>query len=445
MYFIGVVTTLTFVPPLSDMYGRKVIFLATLFVQIVAQIGFIFSTSLTEAYVYEFLLGTCFAGRTIIGLNYVLEYNLIQYTETIVTTFVFFFSIDIILLTAWYQFVDRGWLQVQVILLVAALITFAYFLVLVPESPKWQYIKGQFNRSRGNLAYVGKFNGLPETKLSRIRKIRFDIEVLEQKLQSVKSLEQDRPAINLEDERLSRQMSINDLQSQISRKKLSPISERQYIINVIIIAIMWTSASFCGYMLSFMNKYFEGSLFLNYYLDGLSGICGSLLSVATYGCFGMRYAFVFSIALTLLGAVSLLVFEQGYLSPHFVHWFVIEKSPYERDTPEDREYYLGYLVPAIVFLTKTGVAITFQNTYQASFGDNLIFPFHKRNTAIGICNLIARCATILSSLAAELPRPWPALILIIISSLTLINSFFLPSKEEERRFAELVRGKDKDA
>lgn len=97
---------------------------------------------MTEAYVYEFLLGSCFAGRTIIGLNYVLEYNLVQYNEIIVSTFIFFFSIDIILLTAWYQFVDRGYLKIQIILLVVTVLTFFYYLFFVPESPKWYYIKG---------------------------------------------------------------------------------------------------------------------------------------------------------------------------------------------------------------------------------------------------------------------------------------------------------------
>jgi len=52
MYFIGVVVTLIFIPALSDMFGRKVIFLVTHFIQIVAQIGFIFSSSLIEGYIF---------------------------------------------------------------------------------------------------------------------------------------------------------------------------------------------------------------------------------------------------------------------------------------------------------------------------------------------------------------------------------------------------------
>lgn len=146
------------------------------------------------------------------------------------------------------------------------------------------------------------------TKLNRIKNIKYDVEVLEERLNSIRSLEMERPARNLEDERLSIVMSVNDIQSQITRRRRSNITERRYILNLIIVGFIWTSASFSGYMLSFMNKYFEGSLFVNYYLDGLSGIIGSIISSSTYSCLGMRWSFVFSSILTLLGAIGLLVF-----------------------------------------------------------------------------------------------------------------------------------------
>ena len=121
------------------------------------------------------------------------------------------------------------------------------------------------------------------------------------------------------------------------------------------------------------------------------------------------------------------------------------KSPYDEDSEEDRQYYLAYLIPALVFMAKVGVNMTFQNTYQASFGENLIFPFYKRATAIGICNFIARTVTITSSLAAELDRPWPAALLISGTSLAFIAIFFLPSRdaeiEYEKKLLELEKQK----
>lgn len=83
--------------------------------------------------------------------------------------------------------------------------------------------------------------------------------------------------------------------------------------------------------------------------------------------------------------------------------------------------------------------MSFQNTYQASFGENLIFPFYKRATAIGICNFIARSVTIFSSLAAELDRPWPAILLISLTSIAIVTAFFLPSMSEEIEYEKQLK------
>lgn len=111
-----------------------------------------------------------------------------------------------------------------------------------------------------------------------------------------------------------------------------------------------------------------------------------------------------------------------------------KRSPYDEDSDEDREYYLAYLIPAIVFIAKIGVNWTFQNTYQASFGENMIYPFYKRATAIGINNLVARSVTVASSLVAELDRPWPAILLISVTVIAFIDIFFLPSYSEEEEY-----------
>lgn len=55
---------------LSDMFGRKWIFVATLGLLIVACIGFLYAKSLEELYVYMFMLGITFPGRIIVGINF---------------------------------------------------------------------------------------------------------------------------------------------------------------------------------------------------------------------------------------------------------------------------------------------------------------------------------------------------------------------------------------
>ena len=72
--------------------------------------------------------------------------------------------------------------------------------------------------------------------------------------------------------------------------------------------------------------------------------------------------------------------------------------------------------------------------YYASYSENCIFPFYKRVTANGIVQIVAKSVTMGSSIAAELPRPWPAYILIGLSGTALITTFFLPSYDDEMEF-----------
>ena len=97
-----------------------------------------------------------------------------------------------------------------------------------------------------------------------------------------------------------------------------------------------------------------------------------------------------------------------------------------------------------MFFTKVGLNSHFQNCYTASFGD-ILFPFYKKATAIGICNLIARTVTIFSSLAAELERPIPLILLLSGVLLALITSIFLPSIEDEDNFRKLQKEIDEGA
>ena len=57
-------------------------------------------------------------------------------------------SIGTILLSAWYQFVDRAWLTLHVILFVTSILTTVYVMLFVPESPKWLVSAEKFGEAR---------------------------------------------------------------------------------------------------------------------------------------------------------------------------------------------------------------------------------------------------------------------------------------------------------
>ena len=57
----------------------------------------------------------------------------------------------------------------------------------------------------------------------------------------------------------------------------------------------------------------------------------------------------------------------------------------------------------------------------------------KRTTAIGICNFIARAFTIFAPLVAELDKPIPIIIVMIVTTAGLITTFTFPSSDDDRQ------------
>jgi hypothetical protein len=178
-----------------------------------------------------------------------------------------------------------------------------------------------------------------------------------------------------------------------------------------------------------MTKYYEGSLYLNYYLDGLAGIVGISLAHSLYQWMKMRWAFIFSLSFTILFCLLMFLFQERHISPRFITSLGAAESPYPADSIEDQDFNLKTLIPPVVFIAKVFINITFLNVYQISFNEDIIFPFYKRATATGIGNFVGRTLTIFAPLVAEIPKPVPAIFLLAINGIALIASIFLPSRQ----------------
>ena len=84
---------------------------------------------------------------------------------------------------------------------------------------------------------------------------------------------------------------------------------------------MWTSASFCLNTLTFLNKYLSGSIYVNYYFDGLAGIAGFTCGKPLYSNCEMKTSFIISLSIAFLGSLGIFMFESGIISPYFIDDF----------------------------------------------------------------------------------------------------------------------------
>lgn len=148
MYFIGVVISTVTAPPLADAYGRKMVLFGSNIARIIGLTGLILTDSLYAVYVFEVFVGLSFAGVTIVGINYFLEYMKRDIQDILITVILIFEAVAGILMTIWYQFIDKGWFLLQLLVLIISVLCTFYFLLFVPEAPKWLYINEFFNEAR---------------------------------------------------------------------------------------------------------------------------------------------------------------------------------------------------------------------------------------------------------------------------------------------------------
>lgn len=95
-FFIGVLLTIIIVPKLADVYGRRPLFLITMYVSIFAQIGIMIVEDLYWAYFFMILNGSTFAGKNVVGTNYLLEFQLKINRERVMSIKLAFSSIALI-------------------------------------------------------------------------------------------------------------------------------------------------------------------------------------------------------------------------------------------------------------------------------------------------------------------------------------------------------------
>ena len=72
-FFIGAITGLIILPKLADSIGRKVPFILTLLISLIAQVGLIVTDNFDDASMFMVVLGFTFPGKYVVGINYLLE------------------------------------------------------------------------------------------------------------------------------------------------------------------------------------------------------------------------------------------------------------------------------------------------------------------------------------------------------------------------------------
>lgn len=145
--------------------------------------------------------------------------------------------------------------------------------------------------------------------------------------------------------------------------------------------IMWCASSFSCYLLNYMNKYLEGSIYQNHYNEGIAGLSAIFVGAQIYSILGKKKAFLLAFGLAFSGGFMIYLLESGVVT---MPTNILNKFDGET-LKEKNTHALDQIVPKLIFFSKFGVSLAFLFTYQASYQDDTIFPPSKRASAIGQC------------------------------------------------------------
>ena len=107
------------------------------------------------------------------------------------------------------------------------------------------------------------------------------------------------------------------------------MSDRDYRINLAKMTCMWSAASFNSYLMLMLNKYLEGTIFLNFYLEGFAGLIGAFSANYIYGWLGLRHSFMISYGVTLTFGGLIFAFESRILNPRLIYMLgLTHESPH---------------------------------------------------------------------------------------------------------------------
>jgi len=96
-------------PPYSDTYGRRPVFILTMVLSTIAQGFILFTSDIHKLFLFMIVLGTTFSGKNIVALNYAIECTPESYKQFVVSLYWSVELASIILWSFYYQRLDKNW------------------------------------------------------------------------------------------------------------------------------------------------------------------------------------------------------------------------------------------------------------------------------------------------------------------------------------------------
>jgi hypothetical protein len=111
-------------------------------------------------------------------------------------------------------------------------------------------------------------------------------------------------------------------------------------MNVFKMSVLWTAGTFGTYLLSYLNKYLPGTIFVNTYFDGIAGLIAYSVGKDIYVYFKLKTSFISSLTLSLLFTIFLYLLRIECIPPNWIMMLGSPPSEFEPGSADDNEFHL---------------------------------------------------------------------------------------------------------
>lgn len=262
LYFLGLAISSALVPPISDKYGRKWNFYICLLVQTVLYVMLFFSRNLYWTMKLYFMIGLCSGSFISVSTTYMNEF-LPSASQNLITSLLNATDALIVLLHAFYYSVNKNWVPIHIFGVFMSVVMLLA-LLKIPESPKYLYAKKEFDLARNSLKEVAKYNGIANYD-TVVGKIKFDTEFKLDVPTTSESEDQEQEELLAEteskdDHYVSERNLVGEGTVRLKGNMSEIVTVPQIKMNMCVIAVMLSTASFCFFNFNFLMKNVKGSI-----------------------------------------------------------------------------------------------------------------------------------------------------------------------------------------
>lgn len=178
------------------------------------------------------------------------------------------------------------------------------------------------------------------------------------------------------------------------------LKTRYLLFNIISMTLVWLSACFCFYLITYQVKYMKGSLWINNVTINVAIMVAYIVSGIFIEKIGLKMTLYISYIISITGMLALTL-----------------------STTENQ-----ILISLFVLGGSYGIGQVFNIAYVGNF---YLFDVYLVATSFSICNSFSRVCTIFAPYVAELkPESVPQLMFTGVCIVALISVYFITEKKD---------------